>query len=172
MTIPPDTKDWTWVLERPCDECGFDAAAYGRAEVGREIRSNALDWQLVLQRDDVVTRSQATKWSALEYGCHVRDVLRTFDARLHLMLSEENPRFENWDQDKTAIDGNYAEQDPDVVSRQILEAAGVLAARYDGVSDGQWDRPGIRSDGAQFTVEKLALYGLHDPIHHLWDVGS
>ena len=27
MSIEPDTKDWTWVLERPCPECGFDAAA-------------------------------------------------------------------------------------------------------------------------------------------------
>jgi hypothetical protein len=24
MTIVPDTKDWTWVLRRPCPECGFD----------------------------------------------------------------------------------------------------------------------------------------------------
>ena len=22
-----DTKDWTWVLERPCPDCSFDAAA-------------------------------------------------------------------------------------------------------------------------------------------------
>ena len=28
MSITPDTKDWTWVLERPCPECGFEAAAH------------------------------------------------------------------------------------------------------------------------------------------------
>ena len=27
MSITPDTKDWTWVLERPCPECGFEALA-------------------------------------------------------------------------------------------------------------------------------------------------
>ena len=27
MPIEPDTKDWTWVLERPCPECGFDASS-------------------------------------------------------------------------------------------------------------------------------------------------
>jgi hypothetical protein len=27
--ITPDTKDWTWVLERACPECGFDPAAQG-----------------------------------------------------------------------------------------------------------------------------------------------
>lgn len=25
MAIEPDTKDWTWVLDRPCPECGFEA---------------------------------------------------------------------------------------------------------------------------------------------------
>ena len=24
--VPADTKDWTWVMERPCPECGFVAA--------------------------------------------------------------------------------------------------------------------------------------------------
>ena len=28
QAITPDTKDWTWVLERPCPECGFEAAAH------------------------------------------------------------------------------------------------------------------------------------------------
>ena len=27
MAIDPDVKDWTWVLERPCPECGLDASA-------------------------------------------------------------------------------------------------------------------------------------------------
>ncbi|WP_458689292.1 hypothetical protein [Nocardia tengchongensis] len=27
MPIVPDAKDWTWVLERTCAECGFDSMA-------------------------------------------------------------------------------------------------------------------------------------------------
>jgi hypothetical protein len=37
MTIIPDTKDWTWVLERPCPECEQDPA-----EVAAELRQAAL----------------------------------------------------------------------------------------------------------------------------------
>ena len=40
----PDTKDWTWVLESTCPECGFDSRAPHRAdltalagEVGRHL---------------------------------------------------------------------------------------------------------------------------------------
>ncbi len=32
--ITPDTKDWTWVLERPCPDCGFVASDVAAADVG------------------------------------------------------------------------------------------------------------------------------------------
>jgi hypothetical protein len=170
VSIAPDTKDWTWVLDRPCGECGFDAASFRRDEVGRAIRANAAAWVPLLQRPDVGMRPHASKWSVLEYACHVRDVLGIFDARLLVMLRDVDPVFENWDQDKTAVADRYERQDPGVVASQILSASSVLAAHYEGVTDAQWHRPGTRSDGSRFTVETLAIYGLHDPIHHLWDV--
>ena len=42
--IEPDTKDWTWVLDRPCPECGFDATSLHHTEVADRIRSDAADW--------------------------------------------------------------------------------------------------------------------------------
>ena len=47
-----DTKDWTWVLERACDECGFDSAAVDLPDVGAAIRANARAWQVVLAGPD------------------------------------------------------------------------------------------------------------------------
>ena len=41
MTIVPDTKDWTWVLQRPCPECGFDTQAFSREAVPGMIMANA-----------------------------------------------------------------------------------------------------------------------------------
>ena len=35
---------------------------------------------------------------------------------------------------------------------------------------GQWSRTGTRSDGVDFTVETFAVYFVHDPIHHAWDI--
>ena len=29
--VEPDTKDWTWVLDQPCAECGYDAATCAAA---------------------------------------------------------------------------------------------------------------------------------------------
>jgi hypothetical protein len=172
MPITPDTKDWTWVIDRPCPECGFDAREVDRALVGRAVRENAAAWVLILQRDDVRRRPREDRWSDLEYACHVRDVYRLFDQRLGLMLAEDDPEFANWDQDETAVAERYDLQDPGSVAREILEAGGRCADRFDAVTDDQWSRPGRRSNGSRFTVESIGVYCLHDTFHHLWDVTS
>ena len=172
MPIEPDTKDWTWVLERPCPECGFDATALDPAQVGDLTRANAAAWQQVLARPraEVAARPDDATWSALEYACHVRDVFRIFDHRLERMLTEDGPAFANWDQDETAVAERYGEQDPEVVADELAAAGAAIADRFDAVTADQWGRTGDRSDGARFTVDTFARYFVHDPVHHLDDV--
>ena len=57
MTIQPDTKDWTWVLDRPCPECGYDASRVAATDVAGAVRANAAGWADVLRRSDVRTRT-------------------------------------------------------------------------------------------------------------------
>lgn len=166
-----DTKNWTWVLERPCPECGFDAAHFPADRVPDRLKQTIPAWKVALSRDDARRRPAPDRWSSLEYGCHVRDVYVIFDQRLQRMLSEDDPLFANWDQDASAIDNDYAGQDPEVVAVEIEQAANHLARRIESVTGGQWDRTGRRSDGSAFTVDSLTRYMIHDPIHHLHDVG-
>ncbi|MFF2351604.1 DinB family protein [Kitasatospora sp. NPDC058115] len=170
--IVPDTKDWTWVLERPCADCGLDAGAVVREDVAGMIRANAAGWVRVLagEPEALRRRPRPEVWSDLEYACHVRDVFRLFHVRLNLILEEDDPLFPNWDQDETAVAERYGEQRPAVVAGELEEAAQVLAAAFAGVSGAQWGRTGNRSDGARFTVESFARYLIHDPVHHLYDV--
>lgn len=170
--IEPDTKDWTWVLERPCPECGFDARAMDVEQVGVMIRDNAAAWRLVLRRPDVARRPQPSVWSPLEYACHVRDVFRLYDERLVMMLAQDDPLYPNWDQDETAVDDDYASQDPAIVADELVVAGAAVADRFDGVTGEQWDRSGRRSDGASFTIDTFARYFAHDWVHHLYDVGG
>jgi hypothetical protein len=170
MPITPDTKDWTWVLERVCPECGFDVRHFPREEVGTMIRENAARWSRLLANPLVSQRPADDVWSGLEYACHVRDVFRLYDERLQMMLEQEDPDYPNWDQDDAAVEARYGEQDPAKVSVELEGAARGLADRYDSVSGSELDRTGIRSDGAKFTVESLARYLIHDPNHHLNDV--
>ena len=170
MTIEPDTKDWTWVLDRPCADCGFDAAGLDLARLPQAIRDNATVWRFVLDTDDAAVRPDAHVWSPLEYACHVRDVNVLFVDRVGRMLSEDDPTFANWDQDETAVEADYGSQDPATVAAEVVAAAERVAVAYEAVVGEQWQRPGRRSNGSVFTVDSLARYHLHDLVHHAHDV--
>ncbi len=168
----PDTKSWTWVLARACPECGLDVGALRRDELVPRLAATVQAWSEVLRGRDLGVRPSPEVWSPLEYGCHVRDVYRVNDRRLAQMLAEDDPGFADWDQDATAEADRYAEQDPAGVRAELLDAGGAYVARCAAVSGPQWQRPGRRSDGAAFTVESSMRYVLHDPVHHLHDVGA
>jgi hypothetical protein len=172
MPIVPDTKDWTWVLTRPCPECGLDLSGVAPGDVAALMAANAEEWRAVLAEDEehVRTRPSDDVWSPLEYACHVRDVHRVFDARFQRALAEDDPLFENWDQDATAVAADYASSDPATVAAELADAAGRLVGTLSEVEGADWERPCRRSDGASFTVASLALYLAHDPVHHLVDV--
>ncbi|MGZ4713493.1 MAG: DinB family protein [Acidimicrobiia bacterium] len=170
--IEPDAKDWTWVVERPCPECGFDAAAHDPRATSTRIREVAASFRAALEAPDAVQRFRPDRWSLLEYGCHVRDVLVIYRGRLGRMLTEDDPMYENWDQDATAREADYSAQDPATVATELENAAGALAADFDGVGAGAWSRPGRRSDGATFTVATFSQYLVHDLVHHVWDVAA
>jgi hypothetical protein len=168
--IEPDTKDWTWVVDRPCPECGFDATTVAREDLGARVRTNAQEWLQALAAPQAAERPEPTVWSPVEYACHVRDVHRVFGSRLALMLGQDDPEFANWDQDETAVAERYDQQRPDDVGGELVEEAERVAATYDAVTGDDWGRTGTRSNGSRFTVETIGRYHLHDVVHHAWDV--
>jgi SAM-dependent methyltransferase len=170
--LEPDTKDWTWVLDRPCEECGFDAPAFDRPAIPRAFRRNAQVWFALLADPGVAERTRADRWSTLEYACHVHDVHQIYHDRVCRMLAEDDPQFANWDQDRAAVDGRYADQLPAIVGPTLVAAAYAMSDLYASVPLLSWQRSGRRSDGAAFTIESLARYQLHDVVHHLHDVRS
>lgn len=172
MPIAPDAKDWTWVLDRPCPECGFDSSSLPRDQIVPLIEVNAQVWPALLDGPPAQLRERpsADRWSLLEYACHVGDVFELYDKRLHLMLDQENPMFPQWDQDRSAVDDRYNEQDPALVAAQIVVAADLLGSSFRSLTPEGWDRRGLRSDGANFTVDSFGRYMIHDPMHHLHDV--
>ena len=169
--IVPDAKNWTWVLERRCPDCGFDASTCTFAAVPELVRANASRWEELLRRGALHPgRPDPAVWSPLEYACHVRDVYALFDERISLMLTEWNPLYPNWDQDATAVADRYEEQEPAAVVTRLLVAAEAMAARLEEIAPNDQQRPGRRGDGALFTIDTIARYMVHDPIHHVWDV--
>ena len=169
--VRPDEKDWTWVLERPCDQCGLAAYEVPVADLAERAYLVAEEWVQILRSHPAVeARPEPDVWSPLEYGAHVRDVFRVSGERLELTLNRDDPSFPNWDQDETARLERYRDADPEQVADQLEEAAQRLVAQIQQVPPAGWARTATRSNGSRFTVTTLLQYFLHDVVHHLWDV--
>ena len=164
-------RDWTWVLDRPCDECGAAVSTLSREELAGRVRSLGGAWREMLGRGALVTQpphGDSRTWSILEYGAHVRDVFDLFEDRIRTMLKKRKaPTFKDWNQDDAA--SGYADEDPNKVSYSLASNAGKVADVLDRVKGDEWSKEGKRSDGAEFTVESIARYLIHDVEHHLWD---
>jgi hypothetical protein len=167
--IPPVTKDWTWVLDRPCPECGYDARTLTDDDVAPAVRENTAVWRAVVAD---TARADPSTWSPLGYACHVRELHRLDAQRLQLMLTQDDPLYPDWDQDETAVAERYGEQDTAEVADQLEHAGRELDDAFAAPTPEQWRRPGRRSDGASFTVSTFARYYLHDLVHHRHDVGA
>ena len=130
-------------------------------------------WQDVLARPDAAAAAAARRRgrrSSTAATCATCSAL--FDRRLGLMLDEDDPLFANWDQDETAVAERYGEQDPAVVAAELAAAGDAVAA----VVRRRRRRPVGASRAAQrrrrVHGRSFARYFVHDPVHHLWDVGG
>ncbi len=166
--VPPEDRDWTFVITEGCKECGFRPQSPDTT--GARLRATIPAWRRALAAEHARERPAPTVWSPVEYGCHARDTCRLFRQRLALMLTEDNPLFANWDQDATAVEEGYFHQSPAKVALALAGEAEAAAASFDAVRPEQWARPGRRSNGSVFTVATFAVYFLHDIEHHVHDV--
>lgn len=169
----PDTSDWTWVLVRPCPQCGFDSSHVLPIGVSQIVRDAAARYAAVLTRIDVAVRPADGVWSPLEYACHVRDVCDVMRGRLEATLAgggESPVLLDNWDQDATAVEKQYWRSDPGEVGAQLRGSFEAAAAAFATPHRRQWAWSAVRSDGATFTLDTLGKYFVHDLVHHLWDV--
>ncbi len=166
--IAPDNKDWTFVITEGCTQCSFKP--FPADETSSRIFVTAEYYERALGHPSVSVRPSDGVWSPLEYSCHVRDVFAIFDERLSKMLQFDNPEFENWDQDKAAIENDYEHQNPKAVLLELRRNADKLSNAFAAVSGDQWRNRGLRSNGSHFTIETFAIYLVHDIEHHIADI--
>ncbi len=61
--IVPDDKDWTWVLGRRCDACGFEASTVASEQLGERFFLAAEEWvQILREHPGLEVRPVPTVW--------------------------------------------------------------------------------------------------------------
>jgi hypothetical protein len=157
-----------------CDDCEFEYDLSRASESGAEIveGSAALARALRDTSLDVKTRREASTWSPLEYGCHLRDVLLVQRERALWARRMDCPSFPPMGRDERAEHDGYAEQDPDRVAEQLNDAALMFANVLARLGPDDWDRTMIYNypTAAERSMQWLALHTEHEVEHHLLDV--
>lgn len=168
--------------QTPIDEgctCGFDGDAVPVGDLAVALVDSARRWSEFLDAvtdypggvDDLCVRpdrDDAVSWSAIEYACHVRDVVSVFTRRTELTLLSHNPAHQRWDGDQAARDDHYRAQHPAAVAEDVVRGARELADLVQPLAPPAWDRP-CELGGRSSTVADLVRQTLHELRHHLDD---
>ncbi|WP_203567769.1 DinB family protein [Aestuariimicrobium ganziense] len=168
---PPDTKDWSWVVDRGCSDCGFQP----EKPFGDLVPEFAAATRAIIERlgdFDARDRPDRETWSPTEYAAHVRDVHLVMNSRLELIHEGQGEpvHFQDWDQNEAAIEGDYVDMSPQLVATSLRDTLRWSVGKWSGVPDRELRWEGRRSDGVTFTVETLCRYLTHDTVHHAWDI--
>jgi DNA segregation ATPase FtsK/SpoIIIE, S-DNA-T family len=156
-----------------CAECGFDYD--GAVDVPAALRSFAPQYRSrLLDTDAAHLRAHPVEgvWSALEYGCHFRDVLRTQRERIDLILAEDCPTLTPMGRDERVTRDRYNEQDPATVAGELEAAADALAAAFATLTPEQWERTAIYNypTAAERSLVWIGRNTVHEGGHHLLDI--
>lgn len=163
-----DSTDWTFVITDGCRQCGY--VPHDVTETARRLADLPGRWSKALERPNATIRPQEGIWSPVEYGCHSRDLIEVLGERIELILGGDRPTFANYDGEAEVVSGRFWEADPAELAQQIASETERTISIYQRVTEGDWDRKGLRGDGKAMTIADLSRYLLHDLEHHLVDV--
>ena len=117
--------------------------------------------------DSTLRRPEAPgKWSVIEVVQHLADSDLVFSYRLKMMLTEDMPSLQGYDQDRWAGELHYREVPLDLTLDQLrsMRAANLHVLRR--LSPSQLERAGIHSErGPESAGLLLQLMGAHDLVH-------
>lgn len=157
-----------------CDECRFVYTDVRIGEIPPTLRALGPQFAARLARDprDLRIHPSPEVWSALEYSCHVRDVLVVQRDRLALALREACPEFTPMGRDERVTRDHYNDQDPAVVGVELAAAADEIADAFAALSEDEWARTGIYNypTRTERTMVWLGRHTIHEGRHHLRDV--
>jgi DinB family protein len=159
-----------------CETCGFiyDPTLAHRAAA--EITLGTVELVAIIERDgaNFTQRPAPDTWSALEYCCHVRDVLLVQRERVLHARRANRPVIDVMGRDERVDHDGYAEQSPVAVARQLRDAASLFTGVLTRFDDETWSRTVIYPYPVptERDLAWVALHTQHEVRHHLADVRS
>ncbi|HEY6624217.1 MAG TPA: DinB family protein [Acidimicrobiales bacterium] len=161
-----------------CGECGYVYGSVASGDIpdtlraiGDRYRDAILDPAL---EGLVRIRPAPDVWSALEYACHVRDVLLIQRDRAILALVEDTPSYAPMHRDERVLLAGYEKEQVAEVASELVMAANLMAKLFEGLSPEQLTRPCIYNypEPTERDLSWLGQHTVHEATHHFDDLES
>ena len=156
-----------------CAHCGFSWATLSRAQIATRIGAAIESFVEVIQRagDDVDQRPSDERWSILEYGAHLRDVLLSIRERVVLASILDVPTGTPIFRDERVDIGFYAQDaasdvavELQVVTYLFLKTIATLPTDFENRRLVYSPRTPL-----EITISGALSNALHECEHHLGD---
>ena len=156
-----------------CPVCGFSWAVLARSEVSERINRAVSSLVTVIKEAGprVTVRPNPDRWSVLEYGGHVRDVLLSIRERVILASIVDIPTGSPIFRDERIDLGFYAEDTAAQVMNE-LEMAAQLFAKTVTTLPAHFDTRGLIYSSrtpVQVPISSTFSNAVHESEHHLSD---
>jgi hypothetical protein len=159
-------------MER-CEDCGFVWADVPDDEIVPRLASGVTALaELLATHAAPDRRPRPDRWSAVEYGAHVRDVVLHVRDRVVIALVEDDPEFKPLYRDQRVDLGLYARDDARTVGIELTVAAGLFGRTWAALDAARLERPcqyAFPSPTTR-TVRWMGQQVVHEVEHHLADV--
>ena len=155
-----------------CDVCGFTWDDLDADAIALRIRFATSSFAELLESSPAESsmRPEKDRWSALEYGCHVRDLLFNLRDRIILGAVEDEPICSPMYGTPRVDLGLYEAAVPSETAPEIRMAGEVFARTWNALPDDLRRRSLIYSVlVGRRSLEWVAAQALHESEHHLLD---
>jgi hypothetical protein len=120
----------------------------------------------ITQKQAQEARGGDEGWSVIEVLCHLRDAEEYGLQRNIWMRDRDNPDILPWDQEKLAIERNYAGQDLRTVLARFIALRQQRIAVLESLPPEGWERTGSHRELGAITIFSHTLHSVsHDAIH-------
>lgn len=170
-------EGWEWprIQAEACPQCGLNPAGMAPETLGTRLVELAANWRgFLIEADDGYLRHipEPGVNSPLQYGAHVRDILKVYGDRMILGLEQDNPTVPMFHPPQEVWE-EYNRSDPAELGADLEARAAAVAGTVARMAPEAWSRTVVNDRGPYgtytFTIAGLARNMVHEAHHHLLD---
>ena len=157
-----------------CPQCGFEWGAVTAQEIPDRLRRATDSFCAVIRdaKEQANERPSPERWSILEYGAHLRDVLISIRERIIAASVQDSPTGAAIYRDERVSLGFYKLDDASHVAHELDALASLFVRTFICLPSGYEERTFVYSPVTpnEVTILWAAAQALHECEHHLDDV--